>query len=52
MTNPSYSYTVVVYFPGRVSPLKFNDKKKAKDYYTDMLLKYPNYNVEFLESEI
>lgn len=54
------TYTVTVYYPGRgrysggdkVSSLTFEDEKKARDYYTDMLLKYPTYNVEFLESEI
>lgn len=54
------TYTVTVYYPGRgryqggdkVSSLTFKDENKARDYYTDLLLKYPNYNVEFLESEI
>lgn len=54
------SYTVIVYHPGKgryqggdyVSSLTFRDERKARDYYTDMLLKYPNYNVEFYESEI
>ena len=54
------TYTVAIYYPGRgryqggdkVSSLTFRDKRKARDYYTDMLLKYPEYNVEFLESEI
>ena len=54
------SYTVTVYYPGkrgyqggfRYFSARFKDEKKARDYYTDMLLKYPNYNVEFLESEI
>ena len=54
------SYTVTVYYPGKgrysggdkVSSLTFKDEKKARDYYTDMLLRYPNYNVEFLKSEI
>ena len=53
------SYTVTVYYPGRgryqggdkVSSLTFRDERKARDYYTDMLLKYPNYNVELLEGE-
>ena len=46
------TFTVSIYFPGRISSLSFRDEKKARDYYTDMLLKYPNYNVEFLKSEI
>lgn len=53
------SYTVTVYFPSKgryqggdkVDSLRFKDERKARDYYTDMLLKYPNYNIEFLESE-
>lgn len=53
------SFTVTVYYPGKgryqggdkVSSLTFKDRSKARDYYTDMLLKYPNYNVEFLEGE-
>lgn len=31
-----------------ISSLTFRDEKKAIDFYTDMLLKYPDYNVEFL----
>ncbi len=31
-----------------ISSLTFRDEKKARDFYTDMLLKYPDYNVEFL----
>lgn len=55
-------YTVTIYYHGKgrysggdkVSSLTltFRDERKARDYYTDMLLRYPNYNVEFLESEI
>lgn len=53
-------YTVTIYYPGRgkyqggdkVSSLTFRDEKKARDYYTDMLLRYPNYNVEFNKSEL
>ena len=53
-------YTVTVYYPGRgrysggdqVSSLTFTNETKARDHYTDMLLRYPNYNVEFNESEI
>lgn len=26
---------------------KFRDEAKARDYYTDMLLRYPNYEVTF-----
>lgn len=53
------TYTVLVTCPGRgkymggdytISSLTFRDEKKARDHYTDMLLKYPNYNVEFLPS--
>ena len=25
---------------------RFRDEKKARDYYTDMLLRYPNYEVK------
>ena len=25
----------------------FKDERKARDYYTDMLLRYPNYEVKF-----
>lgn len=53
------TYTVTIYYPGRgryqggdkVSSLTFRDECKARDYYTDMLLKYPKYNVEFLKGE-
>ena len=53
------TFTGAVYHPGRgryqggdyVSSLTFRDERKARDYYTDMLLKYPNYNVELLEGE-
>ena len=53
------SYTVTIYYPGhgryqggdRVSSLTFRDERKAHDYYTDMLLKYPKYNVELTKSE-
>lgn len=52
-------YTVTIYFPGRgryqggdcLSIRRFSDEKKARDYYTDMLLKYPKYNVELTTSE-
>lgn len=29
----------------------FVDEKKARDYYTDCLVRYPNYNVKFLQDE-
>lgn len=53
------TYIVSVYYPGRgryqggdkVSSQTFTDEKKARDHYTDMLLKYPKYNVELLKSE-
>lgn len=53
------TYTVTVYYLGRgryqggdkVSSLTFRDEKKARDYYTDMLLKYPDYNVELIKEE-
>ena len=53
------TFTVTIYYPGRgryqggnqVSSLTFHDERKTRDYYTDMLLKYPNYNVEFLKGE-
>lgn len=53
------SYTVTIYYPGRgryqggdkVSSLTFRDERKARDYYTDMLLRYPSYNVELLKNE-
>lgn len=54
------TYTVLVTCPGRgkymggdytISSLTFRDEKKARDHYTDMLLKYPKYNVELIPSE-
>ena len=53
-------FTVVITRPGygkysggdyRVSSLSFNDEKKARDYFTDMLVKYPNYKVELIKNE-
>lgn len=45
------TYTVTIYYPCQgnyvLSSLTFRDERKARDYYTDMLLKYPKYNVEF-----
>ena len=63
MTNatPGKTFTVCVTRPSRgklsgggytISSLSFNDEKKARDYYTDMLLRYPNFNVEFLKGEL
>ena len=51
-------FTVTIYYPGKgrfsggdkVSSLTFVDEKKARDYYTDMLLMYPLYNVELTKS--
>lgn len=34
-----------------VSSLTFKDERKARDYYTDMLVKYPNAKVELIKSE-
>ncbi len=53
------TYTVTVYYPGKgrfqggymVSSLTFRDEKKARDHYTDMLLRYPNYNVELNKTQ-
>ena len=30
----------------------FKEERKARDYYTDALLKYPNANVEFIKPKI
>ena len=54
------TYTVTIYYPGRgryeggnyLSIQRFKDERKARDYYTDMLLKYPKYNVGLTKSEI
>ncbi len=51
------TYTVIVSRPGYgrytggafVSSLTFKDERKARDYYTDMLLKYPNAKVELIK---
>ena len=53
------SWTDTIYYPGkgryqggdRLSSLTFRDERKARDHYTDMLLKYPKYNVELTNSE-
>lgn len=55
--NREMTYTVTVYYPGRgryqggdrLSSLTFRDERKARDYYTDMLLKYPNAKVELIK---
>lgn len=52
-------YTVTIYLLGKgkyqggdyLRSLTFKDEKKARDYYTDMLLKYPNCKVEFNKIE-
>lgn len=54
------SWTVTVYFPGYgrfrggyyPKSETFTDEKKARDHYTDMLLKYPKYNVELTKSAL
>ena len=54
------TYTVTIYYPGRgryeggyrLHSRTFNDERKARDYYTDMLLRYPDYNVELTKSEL
>lgn len=48
-------YSVTVLFPGRGRIIhgvfsdeqQFRDEAKARDYYTDMLLMYPGYEVKF-----
>jgi hypothetical protein len=54
------TWTVLVTKPGygrfsggdyTVSSLTFKDERKARDYYTDMLLQYPEYNVELIKSK-
>ena len=53
------TYTVTISRPGYgrysggsyITSQTFVDEKRARDYYTDMLLKYPNYNVELLKGE-
>lgn len=54
------TYTVLITRPGhgrysggdfRITSLSFTDEKKARDYFTDMLLRYPHYNVELLKSQ-
>ena len=50
------SYTVIVNKRTRfgdyaVSSLTFTDERKARDHYAEMLVRYPNCNVEFLKSE-
>lgn len=51
------TFTVLIYYPGHgryqggnyLSIQRFRDEKKARDYYADMLLRFPKYNVEFIE---
>ena len=53
--TPPHEFSVTVYMPGygRFSGgtydiyRTFRDESKARDYYTDMLLRYPNYEVKF-----
>ena len=50
------SYTVIVTKRTRggdyaVSSLTFRDERKARDHYAEMLVRYPNCNVEFLKSK-
>lgn len=54
------TYTVTVTCPGRgkymggaytISSLSFYDEKKARDHHTDMLVRYPDCNVELLKTE-
>lgn len=53
------TYTVTIIRPGYgrysggsyITSQTFIDEKKARDYYTDGLVRYPNYNVEFLKGE-
>lgn len=35
-----------------VSSLTFRDEKKARDHFTDMLVKYPDCNVEFIKGRV
>lgn len=52
-------YTVVVTHPGYgryaggayISCQTFKDERKARDYYTDCLVRYPKFKVELLKSE-
>lgn len=48
ITRPGYGR----YFGGSyITSQTFIDEKKARDYYTDCLVRYPKYKVEFLKSE-
>ena len=47
----TYTVTVSTRKGYMFSCLTFNDKDKARDHYTDMLVRYPNAHVEFLPSE-
>lgn len=52
-------YIVTVNYPGTgkylggayIKSRAFREEKKARDYYTDMLLKYPEYQVDFEKVE-
>lgn len=53
------TYTVTVTRPGHgrytgglyITSQTFKDEKKARDYYTDCLVRYPDLKVELLKSE-
>jgi len=55
------TYTILVTKPDRgrysggdykISSLSFRDERKARDHYTDMLVRYPDCNVEFIENRM
>ena len=39
-------YRVIVWRKYDIDSHFFRDERKARDYYTDMLVRYPNYKVE------
>ena len=49
------TYHVTITRPGYggayITSQSFVDEKKARDYYTDCLVRYPNYNVELTKGE-
>lgn len=48
ITRPGYGrYSGGAY----ITSQSFVDEKKARDYYTDCLVRYPNYNVELTKGE-
>lgn len=49
VTKPGYGRLSGVRYT--VSSLTFKDERKARDHYTDMLLQYPDYNVELIKSK-